>query len=128
MDTLDKEIADTKSNLCSYLRKLDETRTLAEKSKKIREVVMKLANKKNANNDSLGEMNIGSVKIVLDANAQQELAAIEEAVRSQQEYLMLLQKAHEGLKPLNLLGDTEGLDFIVVENKGVPERILLKSS
>ena len=128
MDTLDKEIADTKSNLGSYLRKLDETRTLAEKSKKIREVVMKLANKKNANNDSLGEMNIGSVKIVLDANAQQELAAIEEAVRSQQEYLMLLQKAHEGLKPLNLLGDTEGLDFIVVENKGVPERILLKSS
>lgn len=127
LDTVDKEIADTKSNLGSYLRKLDETRTLAEKSKKIRDVVMKLANKKNGNNENLGEMNIGSVKIVLDANALHELTAIEDAVRSQQEYLMVLQKVREGLKPLEQLGDTDGLEFIIVENNRVPERILLKS-
>jgi hypothetical protein len=127
LDTVDKEISESKSNLGSYLRKLDETRTLAEKSKKIRDVVMKLANKKNANTDNLGEMDIGGVKIVLDANALHELTAIEEAVRSHQEYLMVLQKVRDGLKPLDQLGDTDGLEFIIVENNRVPERILLKS-
>ncbi|MEM1539481.1 MAG: hypothetical protein QXK33_03600, partial [Candidatus Bathyarchaeia archaeon] len=45
-ETLDKAISDTKSILGEYLRRLDEIRALAEKSKKIREVVMKLAGKK----------------------------------------------------------------------------------
>ena len=39
-DTLDKEISDTKSTLGEYLRRLDEIRSLAEKSKKIHEVVL----------------------------------------------------------------------------------------
>jgi hypothetical protein len=127
LDTVDKEISATKSNLGSYLRKLDETRTLAEKSKKIRDVVMKLANKKNGNTENLGEMDIGGVKVVLDANALHELTAIEDAVRSHQEYLIVLQRVREELKPLDQLGDTDGLEFIIVENNRVPERILLKS-
>jgi hypothetical protein len=45
-ETLDKQIGDTKSTLGEYLRRLDEIRNLAEKSKKIREVVLKLAGKK----------------------------------------------------------------------------------
>ncbi|HLN88811.1 MAG TPA: hypothetical protein VK253_01985 [Candidatus Binatia bacterium] len=126
-DTVDKEITNTKSNLGSYLRKLDETRTLAEKSKKIRDVVMKLANKKNGNSESLGEIDVGSMKVVLEADALHELTAIEDAVRSHQEYLLVLQKVRESLKPLDQLGDTEGLEFIIVENNKVPERILLKS-
>jgi hypothetical protein len=44
-ETLDKDISHTKSTLGEYLRRLDEIRSLAEKSKKIREVVMKLAGK-----------------------------------------------------------------------------------
>ena len=45
-ETLDKEISETKSRLGEYLRRLDDIRALAEKSKKIHEVVMKLAGKK----------------------------------------------------------------------------------
>ncbi|HLN45970.1 MAG TPA: hypothetical protein VK209_09725, partial [Candidatus Sulfotelmatobacter sp.] len=45
-ETLDKQIGDTKSTLGEYLRRLDEIRNIAEKSKKVREVVMKLAGKK----------------------------------------------------------------------------------
>jgi len=45
-EKMDKEIGDTKSTLGEYLRRLDDIRALAEKSKKIREVVMKLAGKK----------------------------------------------------------------------------------
>jgi hypothetical protein len=126
-DTLDKKISDTKSTLGEYLRRLDDIRALAEKSKKIREVVMKLAGKK-ASNESLGEITIGHLNIVLDANPFHELTAIEEVVRSHQERLLVLQKAREALKWLDQLGDTEGLNYLVVENDGVPDRILFKLS
>lgn len=127
-ETLDKEIADTKSNLGEYLRKLDEIRTRAEKSKKIRETVMKLTGKKNGSVEGSEEVEVGSLKIVLDANPLHQLAIIESAVRSHQERLLVLQKAREALKPLDQLSDTEGLDFMVLENQGIPERILLKTS
>jgi hypothetical protein len=126
-ETLDKEISDTKSTLGEYLRRLDDIRTLAEKSKKIREVVLKLAGKKAAT-ESLGEISVGTLNIVLDANPFHELTAIESVVRSHQERLLVLQKAREALKWLDQLGDTEGLKYLVVESEGVPERILFKIS
>ena len=126
-ETLDKDISNTKSTLGEYLRRLDEIRTLAEKSKKIRAVVMKLAGKKSSP-ESLGEIDVGSIKIVLEANPLDELTAIESVVRSHQERLLTLQKSREGIKPLSELGDTDGMKFLVVENNGVPERILLKVS
>jgi hypothetical protein len=126
-ERLDKEIGDTKSTLGEYLRRLDDIRILAEKSKKIREVVMKLAGKKTTN-DGLGEITVGSLNIVLDANPFHELTAIEMVVRSFQERLLVLQKAREALKWLDQLGDTEGLRYLVVENEDVPERILFKIS
>ena len=124
-ETLDKDISETKSTLGEYLRRLDDIRALAEKSKKIREVVMKLAGKKAAS-ESLGEISVGSLSIVLDANPFHELTAIEEVVRSHQERLLVLQKARDALKWLDQLGDTEGLKDLVVESDGVPERILFR--
>ncbi|MEM4703647.1 MAG: hypothetical protein QXJ02_01050 [Candidatus Bathyarchaeia archaeon] len=126
-ETLDKEISETKSTLGEYLRRLDDIRALAEKSKKIHEVVMKLAGKKAAT-ETLGEISIGNLNIVLDANPFHELTAIEEVVRSHQERLLVLQKAREALKWLDQLGDTEGLRYLVVESDGVPARILFKIS
>jgi hypothetical protein len=125
--TLDKDISNAKSMLGEYLRRLDEIRSLAEKSKKIREVVLKLAGKKAAN-ESLGEISVGDLDIILDANPFHELTAIESVVRSHQERLLVLQKAREALKWLDQLGDTDGLKYLVVENGGVPERILFKIS
>jgi len=126
-ETLEKEISETKSTLGEYLRRLDDIRALAEKSKKIHEVVMKLAGKKAAS-ESLGEISIGALNLVLDANPFHELTAIEQVVRSQQERLLVLQKTREALKWLDQLGDTEGLKYLVVENDGVPERILFRIS
>jgi len=124
-ETLDKEISETKSTLGEYLRRLDDIRALAEKSKKIHEVVMKLAGKK-ASTETLGEITVGNLNIVLDANPFHELTAIEEVVRSHQERLLVLQKTREAMKWLDQLGDTEGLKYLVVEADGVPERILFK--
>jgi hypothetical protein len=124
-ETLDKEISETKSILGQYLRRLDEIRSLAEKSKKVREVILKLAGKKGVA-ESLGEINVGGLNIVLDAGPLDELTALESVVRSHQERLLTLQKAREALKPLDQLGDTDGMKYLVVETNGVPERILLK--
>ncbi len=126
-ESLDKELSETKSILGEYLRKLDEIRTLAEKSKKVREVVMKLAGKK-ATTESSNEITVGTLNIVLDANPFHELTAIESVVRSHQERLLVLQKVREALKWLDQLGDTEGLKYLVVEDEGIPERILFKIS
>ncbi len=126
-ERLDKEIGDTKSTLGEYLRRLDEIRVLAEKSKKIREVVLKLAGKKNQT-ESMGEITVGNLNIILDANAFHELTAIEQVVRSFQERLLNMQKARESLKWLDQVGDTEGLKYLVIESEGIPERILFKIS
>lgn len=125
--TLDEEIAHTKSMLGEYLRRLDEIRALAERSKKIRDVVFKLAGKK-ASQETLGEISVGNLNVVLDANPFHELVAIEEAVRSQQERLLVLQKAREALRWVDQIEDTEGLKYLVLQSDGVPERILLKVS
>ena len=126
-EAIDKELSETKSVLGEYLRKLDEIRMLAEKSKKVREVVMKLAGKK-APTENPGEVIVGTLSIILDANPFHELTAIESVVRSNQERLLVLQKVREALKWLDQLGDTEGLKYLVVEDEGVPERILFKTS
>lgn len=124
-DALDKELTETKSLLGEYLRRLDEIRSLAEKSKKVRDVVMKLAGKKTTGENS-SEITVGTLNIILDANAFHELTAIESVVRSHQERLLVLQRVHEALKWLDQLGDTEGLKYLVLEDEGVPERILFK--
>ena len=127
-DALDKDLSQTKSLLGEYLRQLDEIRTLAEKSKKVREVIMKLAGKKTNSTDTPGEVTVGTLNIVLDANAFHELTAIESVVRSHQERLLVLQKVRDALKWLDQLGDTEGLKYLVMEDEGIPQRILFKIS
>ena len=124
---MDTDISKTKSILGEYLRRLDSIRNLAERSKKIREVVFKLAGKKSAQS-SLGEITVGDLNVILDANPFHELTAIEQVVRSQQDRLLILQKARDALNWVDQIGDTEGLKYIVLENDGVPERILLKIS
>lgn len=124
-ESLDKELSATKSVLGEYLRRLDDIRNLAEKSKKVREVVMKLAGKKTTS-ENPGEITVGNLNIILDANAFHELTAIETVVRSHQERLLVLQKVREALKWLDQLGDTEGLKYLVLEDEGIPERILFK--
>jgi len=123
--TIDDEISRTKSMLGEYLRRLDEIRALAERSKKIRDVVFKLAGKK-VSQENLGEISVGGLNVVLDANPFHELTAIEEVVRSQQDRLLVLQKSREALKWVDQIGDTEGLRYLVLEDDGVPERILFK--
>jgi hypothetical protein len=126
-DSLEDEIDRTKSTLGEYLRRLDEIRSLAERSKKVREVVSKLAGKKATQNNP-GEIVVGDLNVILDATPFHELTAIEEAVRSQQDRLLKLQKAREAMKWTNQIGDTEGLKYMVLEDDSVPMQILLKIS
>jgi len=121
---IDHEITETKNTLNGYLRRLENIRALAEKSKKIREMVSKFAGKK-AIIES-GEVSISGINLILDAKSIHELAAIEEVVRSQQEKLIALQRVREGLKWADQIGETEGIRFLVLEKDGVPIKILLR--
>ena len=121
----DEEISEIKSNLSEHLQRLDEIRSLAEKQKKVREVVMKLAGKK-ASPKSLGEIDMDGINVVLDANPLDELTALESVVSSHQKRLKRIQEARRDLKPLDEVGDAEGVKFLVVESNGTPERILFK--
>ena len=125
---LDNNINLTKNMLGEYLRRLDEIRSLAERSKKVRDIVTKLAGKKAAVANTLGEIMVGDLNVVLDASPFHELTAIEDAVKSQQDRLLMLQKAREGMKWVDQLEDADGLKFMVLESDGVPARILLKIS
>jgi hypothetical protein len=124
-EALDREISNTKSRLGKSLQRLDEIRSMSEKTKRIRQVVSRLAGKK-AVEESSSEVSVDGFSVVLDANPLDELTALETVVRSHQEFLMSLQKTRESLNALEELGDTEGMTFLVVENRGVPEKILLK--
>jgi hypothetical protein len=124
-ENLDDEISRVKSMLGEYLRRLDDIRALAERSKKIRDMVFKLAGKK-SDQENLGEINIGDLNVILDASPFHELTAIEKVVRSQQDRLSLLQRAREALKWLDEVEETEGIKYLVVEKDGAPDRILLK--
>ncbi|UCD96851.1 MAG: hypothetical protein JSV35_01990 [Candidatus Bathyarchaeota archaeon] len=126
-ESIDSEISRTKSVLGEYLRRLDEIRALAERSKKVRDVVLKLAGKK-ADKEELGEISVGGLKVVLDANPFHELTSIEEVVRSQQDRLLVLQKSREALKWIDQVGDTDGLKYLVLEKDGIPEKVLFKIS
>jgi hypothetical protein len=127
-ESIDEELSNTKSNLGEYLRELDKIRVLAEKSKKIRETVLKLAGKKAGSFESSDEIAVGNMKVILEDNPTSQLEIIESAVRSHQERLIELQKARDGLKSFDQLGDTDGLNFMVLEDQKVPERILLRTS
>jgi hypothetical protein len=125
---LDNNINLTKNMLGEYLRRLDEIRSLAERSKKVRDIFFKLAGKKAAAANTLGEITVGDLNVVLDASPFHELTAIEDAVKSQQDRLLMLQKAREGMKWMDQIEDADGLKYMVLENDGVPTRILLKIS
>lgn len=126
-DALDKELSVTKSVLGENLQRLDEIHSLAEKSRKVREVVLKLAGKKDQN-ETQNELTIGPLTVILDATPFHESTAVESVVRSHQERLLVLQKVKEALKWLDQIGDTEGLKYIVLEDEGIPQRILFRIS
>ena len=124
-EKVDNEIAEAKSALGDYLRRLDNVRAVAEKSKRLHDVVAKVAGKKQVA-ESAEHIEVNGLEIVLDATPLNELTAIESVVRSHQQRLLDLKKAREALAPLDKFGDTEGIRYLVLEKEGIPEQILLK--
>lgn len=121
------EIAHAKSALGGYLRMLDDVRAVAEKSKKLHDVVAKVSGRKQRA-ENAEQLDVNGLAIVLDATPLHELEALESVLRSHQERLLALQKAKDALTPLDQFGGTEGIRYLVLEREGVPEQILLKIS
>ena len=124
-ESIDKELAETKSALGEYLRQLDDKRTLAERTQRIQKIVAKIADKKPSKADS-NHVDLNGLEIVVDATVLNELTAIENVVKSHQQRLIALQKAREALQTLDQAGATEGIRYMALEKEGIPEQILLK--
>ena len=124
---IDKEIAATKSALGEYLRQLDDVRSVAERSKRLYEIVGKVAGTKQSV-EKPDTVDVNGLEIVLDATPLNELTAVEDVVRSHQQRLIALQKAKDALKTLDQAGNAEGIRYLVLEREGIPEQILLKLS
>lgn len=123
-EMINKEISKTKSKLGEYLLKIDKKRTFAEKSKKIRNAVYKIA-EKNPSHVNQGEFEINGYQIILDAKPRHEIEALETVVKSYQDHLQLLQQTKEAIKEFDQLENISGVKFLVVEKYGVPKKILL---
>lgn len=123
-EMIDKEISKTKSKLGEYLLEIDKKRICAEKSKKIRNAVYKIA-EKTSSNVNQGEFEINGYQIILDAKPRHEIDALENVVKSHQDHLQLLQKIKEAIKEFDQLENISGVNFLVVEKYGVPMKILL---
>jgi hypothetical protein len=126
-EEIEKEIGDTKSALGQYLRQLEETKIVAEKLKRLHEVVTKITRKK-LPKESQSQLEVNGLEIVLDATPLHELSAIETVVRNRQQRLMSLLKVKESLASIDSLCETEGLRYLVLEKEGIPEQILLRTS
>ncbi len=124
-ESIEKELAETKSALGGYLRQLDDRRAVAEKTQRIYNVVAKVADKMPSKTNP-NSVDLGSLEVVVDATVLNELTAIENVVQSHQKRLIALQKAREALKTLDQAGDTEGIKYLAIEKDGIPEQILLK--
>jgi predicted metal-dependent hydrolase len=124
---INKQISQAKSALGEYLRQLDDVRGVAEKSKKLHDIVSKVSGKKQPKQNS-EQIDVNGLEIVVDATPLHELDALENVLRSHQQRLLALQKAKEALEQLDPLGDTEGIRILVLEKHGIPQQILLKIS
>ena len=124
-ESIEQELAETKSSLGEYLRQLDDRRGAAEKTQRLYDVVAKVADKMPSKGNS-NSVDLNGLEIILDATALNELTAIENVVQSHQRRLIALQKARESLKTLDQAGATEGIKYLALEKEGIPEQILLK--
>jgi hypothetical protein len=125
-EKIEKEMAETKSSLGEYLRQLDDKRSVAEKAQRLHDVFTKIANKKEAK-ENTNQIEVNGLEIVLDATALNELTAIESVVKSHQQRLMALQQAQEALKALDQVSDTEGIRYLALERDGIPDKFCSSS-
>jgi Mg/Co/Ni transporter MgtE len=129
--SIDEEVSRSKSQLGEYLRRFDEIRFLAERSRRLRETLLKAVGSKERQ-ALMDGVKIGEITVVLDVRPEHELTVLEEAVKSYQERILTLQKARESLKGFEMAreeaDEVKGIVCTVLENNGIPQRILVKLS
>jgi len=119
---IDDEINRVRSLLSEYFRRLDELRIKVERIKKLEKSISSIAG--GAIKSSEGkEIDLMGIKVVIDPSYEQEVNFIEEAAKSLQDRLTVLQKIRKAIEPLSTIEDA---DIEVLIMNGVPVRIHIR--
>jgi len=119
---IDDEINRVRNLLSEYFRRLDELRIKVERIKKLEKSISSIAG--GAIKSSGGkEIDLMGIKVVIDPSYEQEANFIEEAAKSLQDRLTVLQKIRKAIEPLSTIEDA---DIEVLMMNGVPVRIHLR--
>ncbi|MHC1601094.1 MAG: hypothetical protein ACXQTI_08605 [Candidatus Nezhaarchaeales archaeon] len=119
---IDDEINRVRTLLSEYFRRLDELRIKVERIKKLEKSISSIAG--GAIKSSEGkEIDLMGIKVVIDPSYEQEVNFIEEAAKSLQDRLTVLQKIRKAIEPLSTIEDA---DIEVLMMNGVPVRIHIR--
>ena len=119
---IDDEINRVRALLSDYFRRLDELRIKVERIKKLEKSISSITG--GAIRSSEGkEIDLMGIKVVIDPSYEQEVNFIEEAAKSLQDRLTVLQKIRKAIEPLSTIEDA---DIEVLIMNGVPVRIHIR--
>lgn len=119
---IDDEINRVRALLSDYFRRLDELRVKVERIKKLEKSISSIVG--SAIKSSEGkEIDLMGIKVVIDPSYEQEVNFIEEAAKSLQDRLTVLQKIRKAIEPLSTIEDA---DIEVLIMNGVPVRIHIR--
>lgn len=122
---IDDQIGVVREMLGGYLKMMEDLKEKAEKARKFEETIFKLTGKHPTTPTT--EFELAGLKIVIGAKPTEELAAIEDVVRSLQDKLTALQKIRKAVEPLSTSGEEIGVaSYLVQIVDGIPVKILIK--
>ncbi len=119
---IDDEINRVRSLLSEYFRRLDELRIKVERIKKLEKSISSIAGSTIKSSEGK-EIDLMGIKVVIDPSYEQEVNFIEEAAKSLQDRLTVLQKIRKAIEPLSTIEDA---DIEVLIMNGVPVRIHIR--
>ncbi|RLF19915.1 MAG: hypothetical protein DRJ68_05475 [Thermoprotei archaeon] len=119
---LDDEINRIRTLLSDYFKRLDELRVKVERIKKLEKSIASISGGPIKSGEGK-EIDLMGIKVVIDPSYEQEVAFIEEAAKSLQDRLTVLQKIRKAIEPLSTI---EEADIEVLVMNGVPVRIHIR--
>ncbi len=123
---VDDEISKLSDSLSNHLKRLEVVHERAEKIKKTREMIMKLvANPENPDRIEGRQADLGGVKVLLNATADQEESVLQRVTSSMKARLQALEEVKRTLEPLAGIQDGSTVNGMIIIENGIPIGLII---